>query len=72
MHNFLGVKTISNIIHETCSAIYEVLKDDHLKVPSTEDEWKTIADDYLAKWNYPNCIGSLDGKHIVSIYKFSW
>lgn len=63
---FTGVKTISNIVAETCQAIYDVLKDEHMKVPSSTEEWESIAADYLARWNYPNCLGSLDGKHIVS------
>lgn len=61
------MKTISNIVHETCAAINAVLKD-YIKMPTTTEEWKAVADDYLAKWNYPNCIGSLDGKHVVSLH----
>ena len=34
-------------------------------MPSTEDEWKIVADEYEKRWNFPNCIGSLDGKHIM-------
>ncbi|KDR21484.1 hypothetical protein L798_03988, partial [Zootermopsis nevadensis] len=31
---------------------------------SSEELWKTISDKYLELWNIPNCIGSIDGKHI--------
>ena len=27
-------------------------------------EWKSIANEFFNKWNYPCCIGALDGKHI--------
>lgn len=30
----------------------------------TQDKWKEIASYNFRRWNYPNCIGSLDGKHI--------
>lgn len=34
-------------------------------MPSTCEEWKKIADSFAEKWNFYNCIGSMDGKHIV-------
>lgn len=32
--------------------------------PKTEDEWKKIGKDFDTKWQFPNCLGSVDGKHI--------
>lgn len=32
--------------------------------PPTEDQFVKIANNYLSKWNFPNCIGAIDGKHI--------
>jgi len=52
-------------MHETCEAIFKMLRPIYMKVPSTQEEWKVIADEFLMKWNYPNCIGALDGKHVV-------
>ncbi|XP_030758575.1 putative nuclease HARBI1 isoform X2 [Sitophilus oryzae] len=60
----IPTNTLSQIIPEVCKAIYDVLKDDYLKMPNTEAEWTKIADDFNTKWNFPNCLGSLDGKHI--------
>jgi len=31
----------------------------------TSDDWKKIEHDFEIKWNFPHCIGSLDGKHVV-------
>ena len=30
----------------------------------TGDDWKIIASDCENKWNFPHCLGALDGKHI--------
>uniref|UniRef100_A0A1I8M9Y5 DDE Tnp4 domain-containing protein n=1 Tax=Musca domestica TaxID=7370 RepID=A0A1I8M9Y5_MUSDO len=57
--------TISTIIPEVCDAIYKVLQPDYLKTPSTETEWLAVSEKFYEKWNFPNCIGSIDGKHVV-------
>lgn len=33
-------------------------------MPRTSDGWKEVAHGYNTRWNYPLCLGSLDGKHI--------
>ena len=37
----------------------------YLKFPSTEVEWLLIAKKFGIRWQYPNAIGSVDGKHVV-------
>ncbi|XP_050293936.1 uncharacterized protein LOC126734379 [Anthonomus grandis grandis] len=34
-------------------------------MPKTSQEWKAIALEFNKKWNFPHCLGALDGKHIV-------
>ncbi|KAK4882424.1 hypothetical protein RN001_005743 [Aquatica leii] len=31
----------------------------------TEEKWREIAFDFNRKWNFPNCIGAIYGKHIA-------
>ena len=65
-YNFrISVSLLTQIIPETCEAIYNVLKDDHLSTPTTEEKWKSISLKLYEKWNFLNAIGALDGKHIV-------
>lgn len=33
-------------------------------MPKNEAEWKAVAEDYHNRWNFPNCVGAMDGKHI--------
>ena len=56
---------ISYIIKEVCSATAKHLGPHFLRVPSSSEEWLAIANTFQQKWQYPNCIGAIDGKHIV-------
>ncbi|XP_066916383.1 putative nuclease HARBI1 [Clytia hemisphaerica] len=55
---------ISKFVPEVCDAIYKILGKEFLRFPKEEEEWSTISDNYLNKWDFPNCFGALDGKHI--------
>lgn len=54
---------ISSIIPEVCDALVEGLSD-YVKIPRSQEGWREIADEYLKRWQIPNCLGSMDGKHI--------
>lgn len=43
LHYRLGRSTVSNIIYETCDAIWKVLQPLYMKKPDGPREWKTIA-----------------------------
>lgn len=34
-------------------------------MPGNTEEWLAISDEFEKKWNFPHCIGALDGKHIA-------
>lgn len=36
-----------------------------LQAPSTQGEWLNIAEGFNQRWNFPHCIGSLEGKYIT-------
>lgn len=57
----LGEKTVRTIVYETCTVIWNKMK---IATPSKED-WKQIINEFWEQWNFPNCIGALDGKHVV-------
>lgn len=62
----IGISTTSNIIKETCEAIWNSFHAEVLFTP-TQNGWRAISNNFEKIWNFPNCIGALDGKHIAVI-----
>jgi len=59
----MGASTVGKIISETVIVLWNELQSEHMPVP-TRDNLKKIAEDFYNIWNFPNCIGAIDGKHI--------
>lgn len=57
--------TICKFIPKVCQAIIAVYKDEVLRCPKTEEMWKEVAAKFSSRWNYHNCLGAVDGKHIA-------
>ena len=57
---------VGRIIKETCDAIWTVLIEKRfLQAPSREEDWVKISKNFEQRWNFPNAIGAIDGKHVV-------
>ena len=66
MFNFrVGRATVCKIVKEVCHALWESLNRVYVKMPSSIEDWKSIADNYEQEWNFPNVLGAVDGKHIA-------
>ena len=62
----IGHTTVSRTVHETAQIIWNsILEDGHLRVPQHAGDWRKIADVFENKWNFPNCLGAMDGKHVT-------
>ena len=59
----LGHSTVWTIIRDVCDAIVERMMAEQMPFPAKED-WEKIAKDFWDVWNFPNCVGALDGKHV--------
>lgn len=53
----------NNFISIVCDAIWETLHPVVFEQPS-EDMWRRVAKDFDDIWNFPHCIGAIDGKLI--------
>lgn len=59
----VGVSTVSGIVPNVVAAIWDSLVGEFMAVPTTND-WRTIAEEFQAQWNFPLCCGAVDGKHV--------
>ncbi|XP_071581058.1 putative nuclease HARBI1 [Temnothorax nylanderi] len=60
----IGHNTVSKIVSETCEAIWNALKET-VFIDDSPESWQEIANEFQRLWNYPNCIGCIDGKHVT-------
>ncbi|XP_050517740.1 uncharacterized protein LOC126892283 [Diabrotica virgifera virgifera] len=64
MYTFkISKQTISKCVAEVCKALIDALQD-YVKMTKTNESWYFIAKQFNDKWNFPNCVGAMDGKHI--------
>ena len=57
------MSTISGFLPTCCSSIWDVLLPQYMPVP-TQEMWKDVATGFAEIWDFPTCLGSIDGKHI--------
>ncbi|XP_051983245.1 uncharacterized protein LOC127644220 [Xyrauchen texanus] len=50
----VGVSTVSQIVHQVVTAIWDCLVEQYMAVPTTDD-WRSIAEGFQERWNYPLC-----------------
>ncbi|KAJ8953490.1 hypothetical protein NQ318_023611 [Aromia moschata] len=64
-HSFrIGFETVSAIVTEVCQAICRRMENIYLPEP-TRTIWEKSAKGFEDIWRFPNCIGSIDGKHVT-------
>ena len=61
----ISTSAICYIIRDVCKALKAHFVPRHVKIPSSTEEWFEIAKGFEEKWNFPHCLGAVDGKHIV-------
>ncbi|XP_064080597.1 uncharacterized protein LOC135197460 [Macrobrachium nipponense] len=57
--------SICRFVPLVCQAIIDTYKPEVMKCPKTPEEWNDVAKRFASKWNYFNCVGALDGKHVA-------
>ncbi|KAJ8913965.1 hypothetical protein NQ315_008956 [Exocentrus adspersus] len=65
--NRISAQALGKIIPETSKAIFDVLQNEYCKFPESQEEWENIGLDFDIRWQFPNCLGVVNGKHIRMI-----
>lgn len=60
----LGVCTVHKRVKVVCSEIIERIMKEIMPVPKKEHRLRII-EEFWITWNFPNCIGAIDGKQVV-------
>ncbi|XP_072142952.1 putative nuclease HARBI1 [Dermacentor andersoni] len=60
----MHASTVASTLKETLPAIWDCLRPLVLARPSTQ-RWRDIAEEYHDKRDFPNTVGSIDGKHFA-------
>ena len=60
----VSVRSIGRIVRRVSQAIVTKFRDVFMNRPNSVEKWRAISDVYRDRWNFPNCIGAIDGKHI--------
>ena len=54
------------IIKESTGAIWNILLEKGFLQPSqSSKDWENISRGFENRWNFPHCVGALDGKHVI-------
>ena len=42
-----------------------------MSLPDSKEKWLSVAKEFEEKWQFPNCVGAIDGKHVPLINPFN-
>lgn len=59
----LGHSTVIQSVRMVYAAIEDMMMEEFLPTP-TQQSWVEVARNFWERWNFPNCLGAIDGKKI--------
>lgn len=60
----MGDRTVSKIVREVSVAVWNQMQPIYLQEPNTQ-KWESVANRFEQRWQFPHCVGAIDGKHVV-------
>ena len=64
-HNRMPHNSMCLVVKEVCDAIAEEYESEVIVCPTTQEEWREVAKGFQKKWQFPHCLGAIDGKHVA-------
>ena len=58
----ISTSAISEFVPKVCKALYNVLQEDYMSLPTSQAQWLQMANEFEA---IPHAVGAIDGKHIA-------
>lgn len=53
------------LIPDVFQAVIDAYNAEVIAGPTTQDEWREVAQQFGARWNFHNALGAIDGKQIA-------
>ena len=64
-------ESISTFVPEVCQVTIETFMGDYMALPDSKENGLSVAKEFEEKWQFPNCVGAIDGKHVPLINPFN-
>ena len=61
----MGKPTVSQAIPAVCDAIWDAMGEEQMPEEGCREKWEKIEKGFRYRWQFPNCIGAIDGKHVI-------
>ena len=68
MHQYRVTEvSISRFVPEVCQVMIESFMEEYMSLLDSKENWLSVAKKFEEKWQFPNCVGAIDGKHVPLI-----
>ena len=63
--------SVSRFMPEVCQVIIESFMEGYMSLSDFKEKWLSAAKEFEEKWQFPSCVGAIDGKHVPLINPFN-
>lgn len=61
----MGVSTIQQFVRQILAVLWTVHQPKVLVLSNTAEQWVELINEFDKQWQFPNCFGAIDGKHVL-------